>query len=356
MKSILALLLLLAATSFAWAAGIDIATLTKKAEAGEAEAQFQLAGAYEKGDGVQQDENKAFEWCRKAAEQGYAQAQNSLGVMYSRGIGVEKNKEEAFHWYQKAARQSLAKGDYNVAISYYNGDGVSSDLARAYAWMMLAQRNGDPDAEQALAQIRTDLHDRVVRSKVYLANLYLNGEEIPADPTAGVAIFREVADADLRGDDPSYGSAAQYRMCQLYAAGKGVPQDYAEAKSWCKKAAKNHHNFAFIVLARMAEQGLGQPVDLKEAEVWYRDAALLNTAEAYLQLGKLKMQTGSHDDEKDAYFWLFLAQQFKVKEAAPLFEQAAARLTTKEIESEKKKNLEWRKVPWNQRLAELKFP
>src|SRR5205807_4300151 len=117
------------------------------------------------------------------------------------------------------------------------------------------------------------------------------------DPAAGIAIFREIAEMELRGDDPSYATGAQYRMCQLYVAGKGVPQDYGEAKSWCRKAAKNHHNFAFIVLARMAEQGLGEPVDLKEAEVWYRDAALLNVAEAFLQLGKLKLQTGSHSDE-----------------------------------------------------------
>src|SRR5947209_11783133 len=142
-------LLLMAYVSYA--AATDIADLTRKAEAGDANAQLQLADAYEKGIGVKQDDKLAFQWRRKAADQGNAEAQNAVGVMYSLGRGVEQSKEEALRWYKKAARQHLAKADYNVAISYYNGDGMEADLVRAYTWMMLTKRNGDPDADQALS-------------------------------------------------------------------------------------------------------------------------------------------------------------------------------------------------------------
>lgn len=57
----------------------------KKAELGDAEAQYQLAFCYYKGDGVKQDYSEAFKWWKKAAEQGDAKAQNELGECFFYG-------------------------------------------------------------------------------------------------------------------------------------------------------------------------------------------------------------------------------------------------------------------------------
>src|SRR5689334_6799617 len=51
------------------------------AEAGDANAQYNIGMLYARGQGVPQDYRQAAEWYRKAAEQGVAAAQYNLGVM-----------------------------------------------------------------------------------------------------------------------------------------------------------------------------------------------------------------------------------------------------------------------------------
>src|SRR5205085_1493078 len=70
------------------AARTTIASLQKKAEAGDVQAATSLGVAYRDGDGVPADASKAAEWFRRAAEQGDAAAQNCLGVLYQTGSGV----------------------------------------------------------------------------------------------------------------------------------------------------------------------------------------------------------------------------------------------------------------------------
>jgi TPR repeat protein len=97
--------------SFAVAAALlsaqstDFDALRRKAEAGDAKAQFDLAESYSVGNGVAKDSAKGMDWLRRSALQGYAGAQVVLGYMYQKGINMEKDPSEAAKWYQKAARQ-----------------------------------------------------------------------------------------------------------------------------------------------------------------------------------------------------------------------------------------------------------
>jgi TPR repeat protein len=56
----------------------EVAAFRVDAQAGDAEAQFNLGVMYDRGQGVPQDDVQAAEWYRKAAEQGHAAAQNNL--------------------------------------------------------------------------------------------------------------------------------------------------------------------------------------------------------------------------------------------------------------------------------------
>ena len=49
---------------------------------------------------------------RRKAEQGDAQAQYELGRAYSIGKGAPKDKAEAAKWYRKAAEQGHAEAQY----------------------------------------------------------------------------------------------------------------------------------------------------------------------------------------------------------------------------------------------------
>ena len=60
-------------------------------EAGNPEAQFQLAEMNMLGRGVPEDDAEAVRWFQRAAAQGHAGAQFQLGAMHARGEGVPIN-------------------------------------------------------------------------------------------------------------------------------------------------------------------------------------------------------------------------------------------------------------------------
>lgn len=135
--------------------------LTRKAEAGDAEAQFQLAGIYncttESGQpSSQYDESKSSKWYLKAAEQGHADAQYAIGQAYSDGKGVEKDAEKGFQWYMKAAKQDHGGAFPAIAGAYERGEGVAQSWEEAYYWRKLSS-----DWHCSLPKIFPDDCDRV---------------------------------------------------------------------------------------------------------------------------------------------------------------------------------------------------
>ena len=88
---------------------LSLQDLLKKAEQGDAQAQYNLGECYADGAGVAKDVAEAVKWYRKAAEQGHAPAQNALGWCYANGEGVTKDVHEAVKWYRKAADQKHEK-------------------------------------------------------------------------------------------------------------------------------------------------------------------------------------------------------------------------------------------------------
>lgn len=66
---------------------------------------------------------------------------------------------------------------------------------------------------------------------------------------------------------------AQNRLGELYAKGRGVPQDYAQARAWYEKAAAQGHPMAQNNLAELYFAGLGGPSDYVRAYMWVSLAA-----------------------------------------------------------------------------------
>ncbi len=118
------------------------------AEAGDAEAQYNLAILYRSGHGVEKDLEKSRQWLLQAAKQGIAAAQYHLGYMYDTGEGAEQNDNYAFLWYRKAAEQGHPKAQTNLGVLYANGSGVAQDLKLAYVWFNLAAAQGYAPAFQ----------------------------------------------------------------------------------------------------------------------------------------------------------------------------------------------------------------
>lgn len=66
---------------------------------------------------------------------------------------------------------------------------------------------------------------------------------------------------------------AQNRLGELYAKGRGVPQDYTQARAWYEKAAEKGHPLAQNNLAELYFAGLGGPPDYVRAYMWVSLAA-----------------------------------------------------------------------------------
>lgn len=89
-----------------------------------------LGICYGRGDGIEQNLEKAVECYEKAAIKGYAPAQCMLGKCYKKGQGVEKNSQEALKWYRKAASQKYAPAQALLGHHYQDRESFQDfDLA-----------------------------------------------------------------------------------------------------------------------------------------------------------------------------------------------------------------------------------
>jgi TPR repeat protein len=108
------------------------------AEAGNADAQFNMALMYERGIGVSKDEQESVVWYRKAAEQGNSNAQFNLGVMYENGRGTAVDFSQAHQWYRKAAVQGDGLAIGNLGMLYIRGQGVKPNKVAGLALLLVS--------------------------------------------------------------------------------------------------------------------------------------------------------------------------------------------------------------------------
>jgi len=131
--------------------GKQFAELKAKAEAGDADSEYQLGFRYCNGEGVPKDFSKAVKWLRKAAKQSNVQAETALGYCYATGQGVAKDNAEAVTWYRKAAEQNFAPAEFNLGNCYANGQGATKDDGEAVKWYRKAAEQNFAQAQISLA-------------------------------------------------------------------------------------------------------------------------------------------------------------------------------------------------------------
>ena len=122
-----------------------------RAEAGNAEDQFQLATMFRRGVGVEASPRQARHWFQSAAEQGHAQAQYELARQLFHGIGSLPDEHAAAVWMEQAAQQGLTDAKRNLATLYARGIGVVADNDTALYWLRQAAEEHDADAAELMA-------------------------------------------------------------------------------------------------------------------------------------------------------------------------------------------------------------
>lgn len=117
----------------------EFQSLVRRAEDGDAEAQYRLADLYHRGDGVLRDYLEAERWYLLSVEQGRPGAQFCLGLLYLKGLG---NRAEGLRLLALAGKQGDESACYELAKALSEPSGQDSDPVAAYIWFCLAGAYG----------------------------------------------------------------------------------------------------------------------------------------------------------------------------------------------------------------------
>lgn len=139
--------------------------LTRAAEAGSPEAQFELAKLYERGTGVERDEPRALELYRAAADQSYADAINDLGFLhYQGGLGLPADPKKALGFFERAADLRHPQAQFNFAALIDDGLIPQKGPEDAARYLYEALRSGSADVLQLLSERPTMFKDATRRA------------------------------------------------------------------------------------------------------------------------------------------------------------------------------------------------
>jgi uncharacterized protein len=126
--------------------------LQKAADAGDREAQFELANAYLYAKlGLPKNDPQAWIYYEKAASQGDDKASFMLARMAGHGWGVTQSATLSAHWLTLSSHLGNPQAMYELSVAYAQGDGVPQDQAQARYWLEQSADHDYKIAMQALA-------------------------------------------------------------------------------------------------------------------------------------------------------------------------------------------------------------
>ena len=264
----------------------------KAAEHNHAEAVYMLGVYAMNGLACPQDEQRAFEYFKKAAElgsvpalftvvkQGYIPAFWRLGSCLYHGIGVKQNYEAAAELFRAAAEYGEPNAQNYFGICAAKGHGVPQNDEAAVFWYRKA-------AEQGLADAQNNLGYR-----------YSTGWGIEQSNEYALQWFRKAAEQEH--------DTAQYNLASLYFEGKGTAKDYEQAVYWYTKAAAHNNSDALNSLGICYEKGMGVPRNTQKALTFYRQAIEYGSREALHNLGMCYYYGSGVAKNKQEAFSLFI--------------------------------------------------
>lgn len=133
--------------------GQEIGRLFADAESGVVSAQFDLAQAYESGQGIAVDTHESVRWLKSAAQNGHPEALFRLGLAFQRGIAVDQDSSAAVECFLKGAEQGNIQCLCALADAYRDGRGVTKDEGAAVNWYTKAAEQGSANAQYRLGKM-----------------------------------------------------------------------------------------------------------------------------------------------------------------------------------------------------------
>jgi uncharacterized protein len=127
---------------------LSIAELERRTAAGDTKAQAELGARYGRGEGVEQDLDRAMEILRDAAKKGEPEAEFFIGTAYYNGTGVPRSEVGAVMWFEKAVAKGHAPAQYWLAVLIKEGrGGIGANWEAAVPLLWDSAMQGYPHAE-----------------------------------------------------------------------------------------------------------------------------------------------------------------------------------------------------------------
>lgn len=114
----------------------------------------------------------------KRANQGDARAQYALGMRYANGTEVKQDYREAKQWFLRAAEQGSVRAQGKVAASFWEGRGGAQDYSKAYFWALLAQAGGDETSPAIVMSCAAHLSPSQIAAEHKQADQWLHAHHI----------------------------------------------------------------------------------------------------------------------------------------------------------------------------------
>lgn len=324
------------------------------AQSGEAASQRALGDLYLQGVGTPADPAQAQHWYREAAMQGDGEAAWKVAEIF-----LNKNEasaqESAIPFLQLAARAQQVSAQRELSRFYAEGlGGITPHNGESLYWLFLAAQNGDKQAQADLqearkkdevlySQVRDFVNDlklaqegdgqaRLRTARAYqlggvnvsngeeamkwfdiawhenkipeagfdLAEMYDNGDKIPADANKAMELWTELTEAKY--------APAQYVLGER--AYKADPPNYEDAFAWFSNAAAGGYAPGQYMTGFMLMRGQGTHASTDLAIKFFRDAAEQNYSSAQYVLGQIYWKgLGVKPNKKAGKQWLSRAAE-----------------------------------------------
>ena len=194
------------------------------ANAGDADAEFNMGQAYRLGRGVPVDLPMAEGWFRKAALLGHIEAVTNYGLT----LFDEGKRGEAVPWLEKSVARGEPRAQMVLGTMLFNGDGVAKDWPRAYALIVRSSASGLPRAAQVQAQMDEYIPADQRQQGLILARQYEAAAQRPELPPeiAGVGNSGAIRGTELPPSafDPNAGQQPAIRPTRPQHPGTVVTQ------------------------------------------------------------------------------------------------------------------------------------
>lgn len=197
---------------------------------GNIAAQWKLGRMYADGDGVKQDDYKAFQYFSTIANMNPEEARGTmkagvvakafvqLGSYYLEGIPgspVKANASRAHEmFYYAASYFGDPDAQYNVGRMYLDGNGAAKDIRQAARWLNLAAEKGHCYAQAVLGQMLFNGRDGLPR-QAPLGLSWMLAARQSADPVRDTWVIEMSRKAEAAANDEERKMAAAYARRHL---------------------------------------------------------------------------------------------------------------------------------------------